>query len=1081
MARPSWLTSVGGNPMPFLRAWWSRHPLRIPDETPDQAAIWTIVWMMIPVAILVAITVYGTSIAEHRAAQLERRLAQTHVAENLFRATARLIVSRYQAVAIRAQDLQSQGRAERAAMGRMQASPGAPADASAAELDLLAQENDAVFRLFATLNLVQVPGPADVDEIIERVVVQGVTDMGLGPQFSGRRTSKPTATTGASGERADPAASALPRAELRAGLKHQIERMHAEVKWRASAVVALMGSLVCFTLAAMRAGRLRLLLAALGAAVGALTTGATLAIVRPGWGETGGQALIALFPLLMLQRGRAALAASATPHPLESEEAGLRSYARRVHAGHAHSPFSRAILYAIAATAVMSALTDYGYSRMSVAESTASRSAFEQEGEFTRGVLDWTASRVRMFETTAQLLEVRTRAAVSWARSELAYLGSAAARARARAEVWDVQRHGLETAHPALVRFLDDPTRGLDGSDPFYRAPVPWVLPLATVGEPVFFRAMALWDAENEQAIRAHRSKTWLLQALTIFAIAFYFFGQALGLGEATRGSRWLFAFGVLLALLGSGWGLKELMTSLIGRAPHVSERCRALSADPAHPGRDLARAAAEYFYRAKRDLHEGAWSEAAQGLDCAIELRPTFTAARDTRLRMLEDENAAVRDLSGLALFYEEAGRKTLELEDAFDKSELVVPFSVRLWRERLRLWPPIYRAVAGARHGREIKDMDRREREARAKSLSRLAAEASDRFDHFDLAIYFLAVQRFEDAEREMNLGFDAGAPASYPEILGPGVLDDLAVLDEYCERARKSADCRRLIRQMKDRSVARQAAGAPPGRKVQGQVAITRVTPLGVEWRFTVDGFDPSRDAVYTRVYRVDADATPYMLALQDLTPRTIVRDPSEPAGRYTARQGFVAGSYCHDAESFRGEVYVSGQSLGEASWMMPGAHAKSGLAGMVTAVFPELNLAICHPADWKPMEPGQLQSLHAFRSNNLSGGDPRLTRVFLTSTGAPAALAFNQYTTASRYDVREIVDDILVRIKGLHLVSAVPPFRFSCAGGPDDRSVLANTWRDRSGGVVYVAVVFPDRQRPGRECQVMESIRPLLDFP
>ena len=68
--------------MPPFRAWRSRHRLRRPDETPDQAAIWAIVWMMIPVAVLVAITVDGASIAEHRAAQLERRLAQTHVAEN---------------------------------------------------------------------------------------------------------------------------------------------------------------------------------------------------------------------------------------------------------------------------------------------------------------------------------------------------------------------------------------------------------------------------------------------------------------------------------------------------------------------------------------------------------------------------------------------------------------------------------------------------------------------------------------------------------------------------------------------------------------------------------------------------------------------------------------------------------------------------------------------------------------------------------------------------------------------------------------------------------------------------------------
>lgn len=1087
MAQPSWLTGVASsirdflrNPMPVLRAWWSHHPLRIPNETPDQAAIWTIVWMMIPVAILVAITVYGASIAEHRAAQLERRLAQTHVAENLFRAAARLIVSRYQAVAGRAQELQAQSRAERAAGARLHGTPGSPTDTSAAELDLLAQENDAVFRLFASLNLARAPEPATLEELIERVVLQGVTDMGLGPQLSGRRTSKAAPAHGGGGERPDAAVSS--RVAIREALKDEIHRIHDEVKWRASAVVALVGSLVCFTLAAMRAGRIRLVLAAAGAAVAVLTTGATLATVRPSWGEIVLQVLIVAVPLVMLQRGHTALAASAAPHSLESEEASLRSYARRVQPGHAHSPFSRAILYAIAATAVVSALTDYGYSRVAVTESTAAHSAFEHEGEFTRGVLEWTASRVRMFETTTQLLETRTRAAVTWARSELTYLGSVAARARARAEVWDAQLGGLERSHPDLVRFLDDPIRGLDGSIPFYRASLPWDLPLAAVGNPGSFRAMALWDAENERAIQAHRSKTALLQALTIFAIAFYFFGQALGLGEASPGSRWLFAVGVLLALVGGAWGLREWTLSVTSGNPRVSERCRAFSADPAHPGRDRARAAAEYFDRAKRDRRDGAWSEAAQGFDCAIELRPTFTAALDARISMLEDENYGLRDLSGLAHFYEEAARKVDELEEAFEKSELVVPFSLRLWHERLRLWPAIYRAVAASRLGREVKLMDRRDRDARAKSLGHLAREADDRVAHFDLAVYFLAVQRFEEAEREMNLGFDAPSRERtplYPEMLRPGVLDDLAILDEYCERALKNADCRRLIRKMKDRSAARQAGKSQDGRKIQGDVAITRVTPLGVDWQFSLAGFDSLRDpAVYTRVYRVDAGAIPYVLDLHGLTPAAIKPVDTQPgsAGRYAVRQGFVAGSYCHDAVSFRGEMYVNGQWLGETSWTMPGVRGPDQPGGMITAVFPELNLVLCHPADWKPVPPERLRSSYGYRPNNVSGGDPRLTRAWVTSTDAPAALIFNHYT-AGRFDAFGVFSDAMYKVKRLGLVDSFPPIRHDCSGGPEDRRVLASAWRDRNAGVVYVAFVFPDRQRPGTECQVMASIQQL----
>ena len=143
-----------------------------------------------------------------------------------------------------------------------------------------------------------------------------------------------------------------------------------------------------------------------------------------------------------------------------------------------------------------------------------------------------------------------------------------------------------------------------------------------------------------------------------------------------------------------------------------------------------------------------------------------------------------------------------------------------------------------------------------------------------------------------------------------------------------------------------------------------------------------------------------------------------------------------------------------------------------------LFPELNLVICRPADWKPMEPRRIQSSYEVRSNTFSGGDPRLTRAFLTSAGAPAAFVFNQYTAASRYDDRDIVDDVLYRIRRLGLVNPLPPVRFDCAGGPGDRRLLARTWRDRSGGVQYVALVFADQERPGLECQVMESIQQII---
>ena len=220
--------------------------------------------------------------------------------------------------------------------------------------------------------------------------------------------------------------------------------------------------------------------------------------------------------------------------------------------------------------------------------------------------------------------------------------------------------------------------------------------------------------------------------------------------------------------------------------------------------------------------------------------------------------------------------------------------------------------------------------------KTLRQLADEADDPGAHFDLAVAFLAAGQLPDAEREMNLGFGGlsrEAPR-YQEILRPPVLDELATLDEYCERARKDAGCRQLVRQMQDRSVVREDGQPHPGRKIEGRVDIAKVTPLDVQWTFALaGGFDPARDSVYTRVYRLEADGMPYTLDLHRLEPRAIAPDvaPGDPMPRYRVRQSFVMRSFCNDAYSFRGEMYVNGQRLGQASWTAEGGPGKGEAAG------------------------------------------------------------------------------------------------------------------------------------------------------
>jgi len=1064
------------NLLRLLRAGWSYRPLRAGHDSPEQLAVRTIVWMMILVAVVLAITVYGASVGEHRAAQLERRLAQAQVAESLFREEGHLIINRLQTVGERALDIHARSRIERDAAARLRGAPRAASPSTADELELSALEDDAVYRLLSVLGVGRPLDRRAADAIVEQHVVRSVTDMGLGSRPAGRRAPKGTPPASAESAHGPEPAHAASSSGA------EIAQNHQQVVRRALAVLALVGALVCFTLAGMASGPWRLAGAAAGVLVGALTAGTMLAMVGASRPEQGVRLLVLALLFTTLYRGRRALAVSAMTSPIEPEEAGIRSHTRLVFPGHATSPFSRRVVLLIATTALLSALTDYWYSRASVSESEASHEAFEHESAFTRKALEWTARRVRLFEATTQLAEARTREAVSVARSELMVpdLGPASARARVMVDVWSDQLRALDHAFPALYRFLDDPARGLDNPTPFYQTPVPWDLPVAAVGEPEFLLPMALWDADNERAIRAHQSMTAMLQALTFFAIAFYFFGQALGLGEGS-GSRLLVRGGALLMLVGGGWSfVGEWSAWRAATGSKISERCKAYSADPAHPGRDRAQAAAQYFLRAKQSVFNGARKEAIDELDCAIELRPTFAAARDARLGMLEDEFDDVRGLTELAGFYEKAGREADALQTAFERSELVMPFSTRLWRERLRLWPPLFRAVAAARRGPQPEGTAPEGTDDIVKTLRQLADEADDPGARFDLAVAFLAAGQVPDAEREMNLGF-GGLPREaprYPEILRPQVLDELATLDEYCERARKIAGCRQLVRQMLDRSVVREDGQPHSGRKIEGRVDIAAVTPLDVQWTFSLaGGFDPARDSVHTRVYRVEPDGMPSTLELHRLDPRAITPDgaPGDAMPRYRVRQSFVLRSFCNDASSFRGEMYVNGQRLGQASWTAAGGPGKGEPPGMVAALFPELNLALCHPADWVRLGPERIRFPRPL--DNISGGSARLIRGLVTPTGAPAVFLFNQYTVVSHLSHGPVYRDTMTRLMHMGFVPDLPPLRFDCSGGPADRRVLARTWQD-STGVIYVAFVFPDARRPGSECQVMDSVRQLV---
>src|SRR5262249_23497454 len=151
----------------------------------------------------------------------------------------------------------------------------------------------------------------------------------------------------------------------------------------------------------------------------------------------------------------------------------------------------------------------------------------------------------------------------------------------------------------------------------------------------------------------------------------------------------------------------------------------------------------------------------------------------------------------------------------------------------------------------------------------------------------------------------------------------------------------------------------------------------------------GLDGSRRARMLAPLIQDDDGMPFVLSLLELDASSIFQsNRTEPDGSpwFTARQSFVLGSFCSDARAVRGELYVDGRLLGEASWNAPGRRSKVG--AFVPAWFPELNLAICRPDDWVHVGSERLlRSSPNVLDRNVSGSSLSLARVFLTSAGAP----------------------------------------------------------------------------------------------
>ena len=178
-------------------------------------------------------------------------------------------------------------------------------------------------------------------------------------------------------------------------------------------------------------------------------------------------------------------------------------------------------------------------------------------------------------------------------------------------------------------------------------------------------KVLARWSANNEMSLGYQREATTFLALLTLFAIALYLLGQALGMGRTSAAFILvLFACGLVFAGVLGGVFTRVVDKAIVLKPPSAECRIMGISDN------DLVELAAEHFargwvlYSGSADDPAG-FAKAAKEFGCAAQIRPTFAAANLYFARATNRANTPQLNEGGfVSLISKDALEKVAEAE---------------------------------------------------------------------------------------------------------------------------------------------------------------------------------------------------------------------------------------------------------------------------------------------------------------------------------------------------------------------------------------------------------------------------------
>lgn len=619
--------------------------------------------------------------------------------------------------------------------------------------------------------------------------------------------------------------------------------------------------------------------------------------------------------------------------------------------------FSQAIVVTIAATAFASAGCAYLYShaaeQMYRASSQAMRDQAMQFSESTRQraegnyLIDYVAHLQEdqaRYDAALQALQLANegllRTPVAALRQEVAL--------RARIGAADLKQ--LKVSRVASLVFS-----GSDASSVLNDAQFPDRL--ITAEETLSSdRAFAMWDADNQQSAAYQDQASLYLLCLTLFAIALYLFGQALGI-PGHRPKRILAVCAVSLAGLALLSGIliyvKSSLPAIAVRRDDVAlpALCQEtfLSYKPDGSTRDAAYFAAEHYACGKRletlARAPADFRAAAGQFESAMRYRAHFALAEFEDAQTLGEASSpqggvGFRSLPGLDV------RELTRLVD--EESDAVA----RLQAEEF-VSPQVLAGYGFDLFQRGLLTSDRDDIAAASRRIDDSLAlfgkyDDTEGWDRMNQALLLAARGRLDDAASVYRaIGADRSDLVSRDMALGG--MTDLEFLGAQCSRILSDTTCGRLRAQIPlwKADVASavgvwrlQAPSAPAPNAAAVRVRYAQVTPGGAAWGVSVP---PGRQSqsVLAVWYKLDPTWNVWTAQPQlQNDPESSVNGLAYQFDPALAGSGFDS---CLDAGRYRVDFYLQGAPAGE--WV--GSNALSGYRPSFDS---RLNLAVCSPHNW-----------------------------------------------------------------------------------------------------------------------------------